>query len=1306
MEIVKELNKDDGLEFIKNGSITHASNIVVSKDGNSIQNEKSLETIATFDNTIVGIVPCATELVIFTNANEIFRYNEFTGETIKVAASWEWYGGEVFGTYTYNVRGDLIIAISERNPREDVPLKVINLNNADLGSDNIFTLNPNIPQVTVTDYGQMAGGRMRMGTYLLFIRYEITDNEYTSWRDLGVVIYLSNELSKETVSSVTIEGIKMPAVISKPIHITATYELYDYSREDTDYAQSYIYAKLEMVNKTTNKFKSFQIAYVCTYKDGTEAYNLGSYQFNEENKYDIYGIRSGKTQMSVDEVLVSANNFNLYNIKTMCNYNNRLYVANYKEESRKLDIDSFDTSGIKVGVWNETDNHGNKLKDDSGKETVIGVPKPIEDEVYRFYIHYVYPDGSYTDGILIENNNYRHKDTNNGFWVKDPVQIVIGRYYNTSINKDVDIMMDCYDDTKVSDVKAAIEQAKKDYPGWYGTTIMDKLSLIQMAEEAKIDYYWFNLDPQFMDGSITSASPYYGMKFLCPFTNNKGDRLFRTPHQVKGNFTFKNIPMYEGFVGYFISYEEIDSILICDGIVDQHRDEGFSNDVLRESSFNNLAVYSSSYQFYSDDIYVLKKSGTPNVFVSLGTLSFQTRDEQTANSGDTINAYVVKDCANNSIREYSHVNSSDFYAANSTPQIGITSKIVANNAGQYFKIGIPYSSAGQLISTIILTEGTTTTKLLTRGRLLYINQEIYTKKEGVKLIRLGQNKYIDGEPLPLVGYEYGENGMRQNVTGYISMDSAIIIFDNAGVTYSGDWQPVYGSVDRKFYGIYRTAVGLETTDNAIRDIMHINAVRCYKQLTYLPSAKIKVGKIEDTYFTYARGDADNFANISNRQLTASILYGLYEVSSIYVDYARPNINAYNPNAVANQVEVYGKFIRRSNVLQSESTNNAWRQFPADGYKIISENKGNIINILGTGVYLIAHCEHSMFIFNRDSTLATKDKDVQMYMPDAFDTEYQEVFTSEKGYGGLQDFGAFICNEVGYVFFDKSKRKLYRFDDKQLNDITTGIQSVLDEYVNKNTIVNIGMDKESNRLICSFTGEEKVFTFSYSLAANNWISTHNYSGKYFNTKTELYQISDSTPKVIYKNGSPKINGELLYPYLNYEYCTIDDNKNPFYISEAVGCAVVDVVFNLEFDTIKLLNYITYDLKKTNNINYSGNKILIFTNTGISTEWDVSTTSRNEKNMTKPYYEQGKWNFNYFRSLIKGVEELEPIDRITGNYNIVILDENQVNIITAGKPYKKQDSLINGKYIGIRFIIKETDVAVTLSNIECFINKYRE
>ena len=355
MEIVKELNKDDGLEFIKNGSITHAVNVIVSKDGNSIQNEQSLETIVTLDENekIVGIIPCAKELVIFTASNKIYRYNEDNKELSLIETSWKWYGGEVFGTYTYNVRGDLIIAISERNPREDVPLKVINLNNANLGSDNIFTLNPDIPQSTVVDYGQEYGGRMRNGTYLLFIRFEISDNEFSSWKDLGVVIYLSPSLTSNIISSVTLQG---------PSNTTSTYDIRDYAREDIEYNANSIFATLNIDNKSGNTFKSFQIAYICTYKDGKEAFNLGSYSFNESGIYRISGNRSSKESISVDEVLISANNFNLYNVKTMCNYNNRLYVANYKEETRKLDISNIDTSSIAVGVCMEEDYYGNKLR--------------------------------------------------------------------------------------------------------------------------------------------------------------------------------------------------------------------------------------------------------------------------------------------------------------------------------------------------------------------------------------------------------------------------------------------------------------------------------------------------------------------------------------------------------------------------------------------------------------------------------------------------------------------------------------------------------------------------------------------------------------------------------------------------------------------------------------------------------------------------------------------------------------------------------------------------------------------------------
>lgn len=1287
MEIVKELNKDDGLEFIKNGSITHAVNVIVSKDGNSIQNEQSLETIVTLDENerIVGIIPCTKELVIFTASSKIYRYNEDNKELSLIEASWKWYGGEVFGTYTYNVRGDLIIAISERDPREDVPLKVINLNNANLGSDNIFTLNPDIPQTTVVDYGQEYSGRMRNGTYLLFIRFEISDNEFSSWKDLGVVIYLSPSLTSNIISSVTLQG---------PSNTTSTYDIRDYAREDIEYNANSIFATLNIDNKSGNTFKSFQIAYICTYKDGKEAFNLGSYSFNESGIYRISGNRSSKESISVDEVLISANNFNLYNVKTMCNYNNRLYVANYKEETRKLDISNIDTSSIAVGVCMEEDYYGNRLNDGY----VLNVGKPIEDEVYRFYIHYVRPDGSYTEGIVIENNNYRHKK-DDGTWEKIPVQIVIGRYYNTSTNKDVDIMFDCYDDTKVSDVKAAIEQAKIDYPGYYSSTIKDKLGLIDMAEKVKIDYYWFNLDPRFTNGNTTHASPYWNMIFCCPYTNNNGDRLFRTPHKIKGNFTFREVPMYEGFVGFFISYEEIQSILICDGIVDQHRDIAIGTDTNSklQSSFNSVTPYEYSYQFYSDDIYVLKKSATPNVFVDLGVFDFMNRDAQNANKGWAAK-YIAKDCFPGSNRIANIVNTDPYYNIENTYNIGVSASIISNTGGQYYKLTFP--SVGKTITpvTVNVMDDGSARKLTTIGRLLYVSQEIYIKKEGVKLIRLGQTKYINGEITPTGKYMYGDNLQKQNVTGFVSLQS-VIIFDSGGVKFVGDWCPRFGDdslQDERFYKRYID--NLNPSANT-RDNLHINAVEFYKQTPYLPSAKIMKNNVPEVYFTYTSSGV--IKNIGNKQLTAATLFDLYEIASMYYDYARPNLNAYNPNAVSNQITTYGKFIRRSNVLQSESTANAWRQFLADGYKVISENKGDIINILGIGIYLIAHCEHSMFIFNRDSTLATKDKDVQMYMPDAFDTEYQEVFTSEKGYGGLQDYNAFTCNETGYIFFDKSKRRIYRFDDKQLNDITDGIQSIIDNYVTEDTIIDMGMDKENNRLICSFTGENQIITLSYSFIISSWISIHNYSGKYFNTKTELYLINDNALNYVYRLGNIKVN-----TFLDYGNCTIPESKNIFYLGDKnVGCAVIDIIFNLEFETIKLLNYICYAIKNSSNINYSGDKILIFTNSCISSEWDISNEERNVPNLTKAYYEHGKWNFNYFRNLINTVELQEPINRLTGKYNFSIMDGEE-DRITISKNYKASDSLINGKYIGIRFIIHETNSKVSLSNIECYVNKYRE
>ena len=192
MEIVKELNKDGGYESIKNGSMTHAVNAMVSRDGNSIQNEQSIETIITLEENeeIVGVISCSDEIVIFTNNNKIRRYKESTKDITEVITNWNYQGGKVIGTYTYNVNNELIVAITELNSNEDVPLKIINLNKPNYlegGNDIKYTLVPNIPKANINNWKLVSGSSIYKGIYNFFIRYK-QGSDYTGWFPIGVPV--------------------------------------------------------------------------------------------------------------------------------------------------------------------------------------------------------------------------------------------------------------------------------------------------------------------------------------------------------------------------------------------------------------------------------------------------------------------------------------------------------------------------------------------------------------------------------------------------------------------------------------------------------------------------------------------------------------------------------------------------------------------------------------------------------------------------------------------------------------------------------------------------------------------------------------------------------------------------------------------------------------------------------------------------------------------------------------------------------------------------------------------------------------
>ena len=1808
MEIVKELNKDGGYESIKNGSMTHAVNAMVSRDGNSIQNEQSIETIITLSENeeIVGVISCSDEIVIFTNNSKIRRYKESTKAITEVATNWNYQGGKVIGTYTYNVNNELIVAITELNSDEEVPLKIINLNKPnDLegGSDIKYTLVPNIPKTNLNNSKLVSGSAIYKGIYNFFIRYK-EGSDYTGWFPIGTPVLVWDKGNQTTIEDNSF------GYDDSSGNLPVNYKIGNFTfKEDTNLNTEKVNLNIELglqIDNSGLNYTAYQIGYIInTQKGDTKVYNTSDIDIKTSRITidDVYN-----ETFSLDAITSSF--FNLYNVKTLCNYNNRLYVANYKEENINSLVSSIDTSNIQVRVKDFIGNKsimrrsvtraatssivnnprtfdiskgyvvtikgraygdGSKYKEvtrkffltrigknsygtyclmissqdfirafykDSGYDShttpfyishqntdnlydaaTAVVVKPddkdwyilefsrygntyydeiypnkyssilrlgfvsypyvrygrtndlfastpytapniqrdfsndfkvvsieefdlnidtreiiepmwfylgnvtIGEETYKLkydrynpvdfyyeiydmstgnpvdkgmkfrrsfqtaYVDYggvldiikakfpnstiytideyetINPTGAINDvktqaeGGLTEGDKLRiaydvsknkfmfatkYSRLNDSYWHRreDAILIINSEgetsrhtidelFPNLSVNfnnenkstqdlineiegihetvykwkvdrepTDDDFNIDesytidfnvisslsadlsstkTFTDLKaypIGYIKETVEEGNQtiitaekefmivipfinylrtvstyDYTGNENYTIYNRVSVESTkAYEGVLGNLYicfqknkkFNLDrisnydgllldiptfgkdnvlaiseggirssgseflelhnndkykelrvsgpdggyisyafgfasPEILDsetkpedtefysdsakyainqcvynffvhyvypnGNITDGInipntmsysetislgtanegntsltmdinedtlisdiktkfdayksqygnintnnahdvvnifdnisnvrfcnifPKYNSNGIALYKNNNGNRMFRGTrnpshrgiHQIE--FLFDNIPMRKEFVGYFISYEKTEPILVSEG-VPVRRNDDFN------TAFNEQV---DNIRFYYPEFDIIKKSGAGNIFITDSRYTMSN-----AYKGPMFTDYYSSDTNFNQSRPSEEFG--DIRAVKSSTIIMADSKD-DNNAGREAVVNLV------LNKSLKLGFYTTNGRGYVNGLLLNISDNLYMS-ENKDLIPLGYIKYVN--PTGDI-YNYGYEDYIYNYNYYF-MTVCVYAFNRNGVYYdTTDPIPKKATDNTNLYPNFpRVYWDSERVGNTPISRIILNYYSLYPLF-----AKIIKTSPDERYYTIHTDDNSFVQNVRMIHLLPTTINDTFEISSMYLDYASKKFINYNELLYSNFVTEYRQTIRRSDVISDESVENKWRIFRPNAYKIISENKGDVINVIGIGTYLITHCEHSMFIFNRDNTLYTKDKDIQMLMPDAFDIDYQEVFTSEKGYGGLQDFEAYVCNEAGYIFLDRSKKRLYRFDEKNLNDLGDGVQSILDEYLTSNTQILMGMDKENNRLICSFMGDVSDFTLSYNFVTNTWISVHTYLCRgFYNTKTNLYISSFNKKNIIGQLGFVK-----PLSYLKYTDFEIAANKNPFYVGDNNNTMVVDVLFNLEYDTIKVLNYISYDLYKANDINFAGNKILLFSNTSISRLEDITVNERNTFDTAKPYYEHGKWNYNYFRSVLNKVVTNYPIDRLTGKLTVDV-DKNY-------EPFKS--NLINGKYLGVRFVINDGTAKIEIKKIECYVNKYRE
>lgn len=484
---------------------------------------------------------------------------------------------------------------------------------------------------------------------------------------------------------------------------------------------------------------------------------------------------------------------------------------------------------------------------------------------------------------------------------------------------------------------------------------------------------------------------------------------------------------------------------------------------------------------------------------------------------------------------------------------------------------------------------------------------------------------------------------------------------------------------------YNTGLNIfQKPQEANRSVENIHAIT-FKYKDYVPFESVCFNNKPAVVFFPFIGLSNKSKDTEQSFKTGCIVeskntYDLFELRQITYDTQYPAIlNNYDKNNI--YTDTFAKTIRRSNVIQDESSVNNWRNFEVEQYKNINENKGSIVKIFGLGYTFMVHTEHSLFVFKSLDSIKSSNEntDIQLASIDIWDVNYQEFFTSKLGFGGISKEHHGIVDTFGYIWYDKYNNRLYRIDNNKFNFIDSNIKCYLDN-IRPDDVV-FANDKEHNRLImCFYKNGSAIDTISYNYSINEFISRHKYY--YFNaynTKKNLYLLDN----------------KYFHNFIEDHY--LDIGTLPFYNNDFAG-AYIDIIININYFDIKFIESIRYKLNKiittqnndnkrtkVKNIYYPGDYIRIYNDINDTGNIDAKTPDPNNninkvENYNKPYWNLGNWNFSCIRNniadYINNQLTNKEVSRFYGNYFIVrfMFDYNNNRIEFESLDYKLTDKRI--------------------------------
>ena len=305
------------------------------------------------------------EVDIYKTINTILEYDEIDKTVNELSTGWHYSSGEISGYVSTNITGEKILTIAEYKEYVNIPLKHINLAHCSKNDDeSLYCQAPVCPTANLILKDTYVK-TIPNGVYIFFIRYKIRKDVYTNW-----------------------------FLCSRPIYggcsekITTFQGGLQYINLHKDSAKSFIFDLTFVQEENKQAYKEFQLGFIITHDEATDARTWKHFDINTKTIYFDY---ENVEEANIDDLLKVT--YELYNVRNVTAFKNKLYISNYKETNFNQDVNLDNIIDLKV-----VDNH------DSSESSVPKANLSGFDLVYNVDIFDKTTTGLTVSQILNKNN--------------------------------------------------------------------------------------------------------------------------------------------------------------------------------------------------------------------------------------------------------------------------------------------------------------------------------------------------------------------------------------------------------------------------------------------------------------------------------------------------------------------------------------------------------------------------------------------------------------------------------------------------------------------------------------------------------------------------------------------------------------------------------------------------------------------------------------------------------------------------------------------------------------------------------------